>query len=194
MTAPAKTGSTSVLASLVAETMGEKQAAAKPKLTPVAGEARPLAPTAPHLPNDTGLFMSNETLHEHAKTLRKMAADFVAVADGIDEMVGGSYLGPSTEAPKVETADQQKQREFEADLLAKERAAQEAAFKSPVIEAAEAAAAEPDATPQSVMAAAMAAAEPEGWLCPVHERAIDKTSTKTGRVFRGCPDCNLFQR
>lgn len=33
-----------------------------------------------------------------------------------------------------------------------------------------------------------------GWLCPTHGKSVKKTSTKTGRPFTGCPDCNLFER
>ena len=36
--------------------------------------------------------------------------------------------------------------------------------------------------------------EPQnGWVCPEHGRAIDKPR-KSGGTYRGCPDCNQFER
>ena len=62
----------SVLASLTAAVMEEKKAATKPKLTPVEGEM--FVPVKAALPNDTGEFMSNEVLREHAVQLRHLLA------------------------------------------------------------------------------------------------------------------------
>lgn len=173
----------SALASLVADVMTEKKAAAK--LTPVDGEARP---TRAALPNDTGLFLSNEQLREHAVQLRKFAADAIVIADGIDKLVTSENLPPSSEAPElgkkpVDLDAARKQKEFEADLRAKERAAQEAVFKAPADDT------ETEDPPETPAPAT------DEWVCPTHQKpGIEKTSTVTGRKFIGCPDCNLFKR
>src|SRR4051812_17829855 len=101
-----KDGAT-VLAKLTADVRSNKETHAKTakQLTPVAGETRP-----PALPNDVGVFLSNEALHDHAKTLRKFAADAIAIADGLDEMLAGSYLGDSTGEKPVDLDAARKQK------------------------------------------------------------------------------------
>jgi hypothetical protein len=170
-------GKPSVLASLTASVMEEKTKASKPSLTPVAGEGRALKP---QLPNDTGLFMSNERLADHAKELRKFASEAIAIADGLDAMLNTE---PEVKPVDLDAVRKEKEREadaraalaqptndFEADLAAKAEAAQAAVFKP-------------------------ASPKPGEWVCPAHGKAaIEKTSQRTGRTYLGCPDCNLFPR
>jgi hypothetical protein len=33
-----------------------------------------------------------------------------------------------------------------------------------------------------------------GWTCPTHRKAVVKVSSRSGREYVGCPDCNLFER
>jgi len=179
-----KKGGQSALAALTAEVMQGKKTEAR-KLTPVAGEAG--AAELP-LPNDVGVFMSNEALHNHAKALRKFAVDAIAIADGIDVMVSGTYLGDSTDDKVVDLDAERKAREaegdakaFARDFEAKQKAAQEATFKHPDAEdhLLHPTAAEPPVT---------------DWVCPDHGKpGIGKTS-KAGRPYIGCPDCNKFER
>lgn len=178
---------TSVLANLTAAVMSEKKTEAR-KLTPVAGE---VAPAKPVMPNDVGVFMSNETLAQHRDALRKFAADAVAIAEGIDVMLGE----PEAVARKTKADEELEQklaekeadrkaadakRDFNAEFAAQQKAAQAAVFKPTVV---------PDVTED------VTPAEPDlGWLCPEHGKAIIKTSAKTQRQFVGCPDCNQFKR
>lgn len=166
-------GRTSVLKQLTASVQtasAEKQAAAR-KLTPVEGEAA--------LPNDVGVFMSNERLRDHAKELRRFAADALAIADGLDAMGGETTV---TEAP-VDLDAVRKEKEREAD----EKAAEpnfNADFKAKQVEA-----------QAKVFAADPAVASVDaGWVCPDHGKSALKTSAKTNRQYIGCPDCNQFKR
>lgn len=179
---------TSVLASLTATVMGEKVAAARPQLTPVAGEAH-----TPGLPNDTGLFMSNERLRTHAAELRKFAGEAIAIADGLDAMSGLPDTVPETPVSldairkeKEAEADAKAATQFDIEMAAKAAAAQAAVFTGPTVEEDVAAVSMPNvpALPPEV----------DGWVCPLHGKAITKTSNKSGREYRGCPDCNLFER
>lgn len=172
---------TSVLASLTASVMAEKKTEAR-KLTPVEGEFKP-----PTLPHDVGLFMSNERLADHAKELRKFAAEAIAIADGLDTMVGGSsVLAVDTAKAK---ADKKKAKEAEADARVAEKV--EAGDPSVIDFAAQFAEKQRQAQ-EAVLT------QPEqvdlGWKCPEHGKATVKTSAKTQRQYVGCPDCNLFQR
>lgn len=149
----------SQLASLVANVMAEKKAAAR-QLTPVDGEARPaVLPKAPvPFPND----IPQEVVEQKAAELTRIIIHLTEARDALLKVI---------EAPlpeKVLDLDaERKQREFAADMRAKEKAAQEAVF-----------------TPAA-----------SAWACPTHGKpGITKTSAKTGRQFVGCPDCHQFER
>lgn len=191
MTAEKEAKGGSVLAGLVADTMSDKTKAAGRKLTPVESELRPSV-RVPDVPGDfltdEGLAMTARDLRSFAKDLRRQADGLEKVADGIDKMRG--------QEPEAETAPavDQKQREFEADLRAKERAAQEATFKSaegasPVSEVPEA-----GATDETAPDDRNRQPDPASWKCPTHGKSIEKVSSRSGMKFIGCPDCNLFER
>ena len=178
---------------MTAQIMGRKANAAV-KLTAVSGEVQ--ATHTQRMPNDVGVFMSNETLHEHAKALRKFAADAIAIADGIDKMLAAD-LDPSTDEKPVDLAAEKKKREREADAAALERAAiqteggDQAEFDQRLAElqadAEKATFKEPDAI-------AIGTAEDQGedivgWLCPIHDK-FEVRKSRGGREYRGCPDCN----
>lgn len=175
-----KTG-TSVLAQLTADVMAEKKSEAR-KLTPVAGETGgstfPLERAL--IPNDTGLFMSNETLHAHAKQLRKFAADAIAIADGLDALLSES----SNPEDVVDINAARKALEakadakFRADFAAKQAEAQAKVF----------------APTESLDDDGQETYTDFGWLCETHGKAVEKISAKTARKFIGCPDCNAFKR
>lgn len=101
------------LASGIMDDKATKGAKLAPALTPVAGETRVL-------PNDTGLFLSTETLTQHAASLRAFAADALKIAEGIDVMLG---VPAAVEAKATEMRDlDQKLIEQEADRRAADRA------------------------------------------------------------------------
>jgi len=200
MAAPSK--GTSVLASLTAEVMATKTKASGARLTPVEGEKGALPLEMAKLPNDVGVFMSNEALHDHAKQLRKFAGDAIAIADGLDGLLSES----STESAKADPDAERKAKEAEGDAKAKARETQ----KAQVTPVEEAQTTPPDGdNPSDVgtdeptdfgaayaakQAAAQAAvfAPSGGWNCPIHHKAgVPKTSAK-GRPFIGCPDCTQF--
>ena len=215
MTTDTKEARSSVLASLTAEVMADKKTEAR-KLTPVTGEKGGLPLERAALPNDVGVFMSNEALFTHAKQLRKFASDAIAIADGLDVMLAASSIeAPHEDSPEVKAA-KQKAIERLADAKAAERAAAQPDYIDPAavgqVAEAEVAEAEPEAEPEQTTFAEDFAAkakaaqdatftkpsEPEpvedGWKCSIHGKAVTKTSPKTGREFIGCPDCNQFAR
>lgn len=179
----------SVLASLTASVMEEKVAASRPKLTPVAGEAGPPATRLPDVPGD---FLTDEGIADVATGLRGYADYLNKVADGLDKMRG---VEPS--AAPVDLAQMRKQKERAADAKA---AANPTVFETALAEKAAAAQAatfdrvKVAVNTEPVKPIAIAPVPDGGWTCPTHGRAIEKTSATTGRVYRGCPDCNLFER
>ena len=202
MAAPSK--GTSVLASLTAEVMATKTKASGAKLTPVVGEKGAPMEMA-KLPNDTGIFMSNEALHDHAKQLRKFAGDAIAIADGLDGLLSESSETKAKADPNAE----RKAKEAEGDAKALERATAE---RTPDEEAAhigailsqtappeEAQTAPPETSPETFAAefaakaaAAQAATFTTKWRCPTHAKpGVPKVSAK-GLDFIGCPDCTQF--
>lgn len=195
----------------------ETKATKASKLTPVQGETSTTvaAMAAALLPNDVGIFMSNETLASHADDLRKFAANLIAVADGLDAMVRGEKpAGPvadreaeggpeyarilSTPGGKVKDAEAAKTKWLEAQADAK-HAATEEPFDERMVRLSKEA--------QSAVFASLddgAAVEPapapvssEGWQCPDHGRtAIQHTKSRKGREYDMCmaPDCDHFER
>lgn len=142
---------------------------AGPNLTPVGVEASSVKPS---LPNDVGVFMSNESLLDTAVALREKALLLNDIADGLDRLVKGE---PAIVAdPVVE----QKLAEKEADRQAADRAAAEAGDKKAAerVEFAEnfkrqqAEAQAAVFTGSDAPAKVQAAPEPSpaGWTCPEH--------------------------
>lgn len=189
MTAP-KEGRTSVLATLTAEVMQDKKDAAR-KLTPVAGEAG-----APVIPNDTGIFMSNEALHTHAQQLRKFAADAIAISDGLDELVNE----PSETPVVVDLDAARKAKEAEGDARAKAREDEAEAADEQAVEAEEKTDFAADFAAKAAAAQASVfkpeAAAPGEWVCPVHGGPVTDRVSGKGRPYIGCHDltCTQFKR
>lgn len=156
---------TSVLASLTASVMDDKKIAAR-VLTPVAGEAR-------RLPDVPGDFLTDEGVANVATECRRNAEYLLKVADGIDLMRNAA-------PPAVPVAD------LDAKRAEKERAAD--ARAADVVPEATA-----DFDARIAELATNAQAATFSWVCPDHGEAVVKTSAK-GRAYRGCPDCNQFER
>lgn len=176
-----KEARTSVLAKLTSEVMADKKTAARRTLTPVEGETAPRAT----LPNDVGLFMSNERLHDHAKELRKFAEEAIAIADGLDAMLNEPSV-PVVKADPIaekQAAERAADSKFREEFERKQAEAQAAVFGKPEVV--------PDPEPE-----AEDDADDGAWRCPDHGKAgVEKVSPK-GRAYVGCPvdGCNHFTR
>ena len=187
----AKEARTSVLAKLTSEVMADKKAASGRRLTPVEGEVGP-RPAA--LPNDTGLFMSNERLRDHAKELRKFAEEAIAIADGLDAMLSESSVPVVKTDPAADkkAAERAADTKFREEFERKKAEAQAAVFGK--VEDDVAAATMPNvptAPPE-----AEDDADDGAWRCPNHGKAgVDRVSPK-GRTYTGCPieACTQFTR
>lgn len=168
MSAPA--ARSSVLATLTANVMAEKKAAAK-TLTPVAGERAPrvLPHTEAAFPND----IPQEVIQQKVAELTRIINHLTESRDALAALIG-------QEPPNVvDLKEVQKQKERAAD----ERAAApdfNADFKSKQEEAIASVFPGPEAKTD--------------WECPVHHKSATKTSAKTQREYIGCPDCALFKR
>jgi|GEM_PF-3295399 len=171
-----------------------KAAATGPKLTPVGLEASGTKPSLA-LPQDTGLFMSNEALHVHAQSLRAFSADAIAIAEGIDLMVAAA-VGKSVPVldPKVVAAAELKVAEKLSDEKAKGRdfakdfAKLQAEAEAAVYTSSDAVAEEP---------AAPAAPAGDGWVCPTHGAdTIKQLRSRKGREYAACQTagCGQFER
>jgi len=192
-------GRTSVLAKLTADIMSEKKVAAR-VLTPVEGEARPSLKEAPPLevlasplaglkgdvfPHDGGITesvrFSMTNIRDNLSKIAQYSAMIEECLQSIEREAGAPVGGVPKRASgeptpeeleqkeKERTADEKarEQQKFADDLAAKTKAAQEQAFPEP---------------------------EAGFWVCPDHGKVTDKVSAKTGRAYRGCPDCNRFER
>jgi hypothetical protein len=183
----AESKGSSVLAALTAEVMAEKKSEAR-KLTPVEGEMAPavLPKTTESFPND----FPQEVIEQKVGELTRIIDHLTDARDAIARLV---------EAPipekVVDLKAEQKKREadadFNADFKAKQEAAQTAVFEPADVDVTrtivngETVVKEYDQTERNT---------DFGWVCPMHGKAVIKTSQKTGRTFVGCPDCNLFKR
>lgn len=189
----------SVLASLTAEVMADKKTEAR-KLTPVAGEAG-----APRIADEVA-FLGHEEVESVIRELRRAGNEALAAADRLELGLGKT---PEDRAAEKAATDQ-KLAEREADRKAADR---EKAKAGDAKAAARVAAAEPvegeveaptdfaaafaakQAEAQAQVFGKPAAAEPEAeWKCPTHDKVGVAKTSKAGRPFIGCPDCNQFKR
>lgn len=183
-----KEARTSVLAKLTSEVMADKKTAARRTLTPVEGETAPRAT----LPNDVGLFMSNERLHDHAKELRKFAEEAIAIADGLDAMLNETSVPVVKADPLAEkqAAERAADSKFREEFERKQAEAQAAVFGRSPGDTSD----EPD---KGYGGGADPADADDGvWRCPDHGKAgVDRVSPK-GRTYTGCPieTCTQFTR
>lgn len=160
----------SVLDSMAAGLM-ENKVKASVGLTPVRGEGRPLdPPVAGVLPRQTSATFPNdqptEVVLQAVRGIRQQLKAIEAALAAIDELIAT----PDAPAP----APDPKQAEREADARAETFAERWDTLKE----------------------AAVASAFPpvqNGWVCPDHGKAVEKTSP-AGRDYIGCPECKKFQR
>jgi hypothetical protein len=173
MTDPKADGRTSVLATLTASVMAEKKTAAR-ALTPVAGERAVLPRTEQMFPND----LPQEVIAQKVGELTRIIDHLTQARDAL----AGVVEQPVPEAV-VDLDAARKAKEREADEKAAERN-----FNSEFEELKAQAQREAFGVPEDQL---LTVGE---WTCPTHGKAIEKTSSKTGRLYRGCPDCNQFER
>jgi len=152
--------------------MQEKQTASR-QLTPVAGEAQ-AAQVAQAARPDTGASFPYDRLDVIEQALSNIEREIGFVREGLG-LIKQQSQPVSLNAARKEKAERfstsEASAKFDADLAAKQEAAQAAVFKAP------------DGS----------FADLDGWVCPTHGKVIGKVSNKSGRKYRGCPDCNLFE-
>lgn len=190
MSASAK-GTQDVLDSMTMAFSAAKQGkAAQAGLTPVGVE-----PGGPMLPNDTGLYMSNESLRLHAVDLRKFADDAIKIADALDVLTGLSSI--------------REQRTSVTEQVNAAKAAEKAADERALVRTMERATEGPTAFETDFAAKAAAAqaatfgdapaitAGDRSWRCPKHPNAPTKMLTsRKKRQYAACTkdDCQETER
>lgn len=162
------------------------------RLTPVGGEATTtVAQLAAGLPNDLGMLMSNESLHQAAIDLRAHAAVMLTVADAIDKLTGEApfWTHPSEPEPGAKPTKAQKEAakatyEKESDARVKAKASPEAvaAMMQPIITditALDDGATEEPEAPQP--------AATGDWTCPDHgATSLVKLTSRSKREYLAC--------
>lgn len=171
-----------VLDDMTKGVLDAKKDAAGPKLTPVGTEASPVKPS---LPQDVpGAYMAGEQLADAALFLRDKAAQLIAIAEGLDEMLqierAAARVDPVAEEKKANAAADAK---FSDKFKAQQKAAQAATYTGT-----------PDKVTQTdVVDLDVVSSGPEDWSCPDHaEEDIQVlTARPSGRKYRACmvEDC-----
>lgn len=193
VTAAKDTNRTSMLAKLTADVMGEKVKSSK-ALTPVAGEATPTTYVLPKarvpFPNDH----PQEVIEQKASELTRIIDHLIEARDALLTVV---EMPVPAEVVDIEAIRKQKEAEadervaeaeeqgddFNARFAAMQAEAQAAVFGKVEVEPSGASVA---------LAEDMGADVPEEWFCPDHGKAVVKQGKKG--PYRGCPDCNKFER
>lgn len=196
-----------------AQIMGRKTQAAA-KLTPVKGEVTPThvatteaplagpAPASVPFPYDQP-DMVKAAIADAERNASEVIRQMTFVLDGIAALKQSFDVKPGETVAPVKLEDERKKREQAADEAAREREAiqsvetdEQAEFEANVEAKSQAAQAatfrEPSAAAVN-LAEDMGANPDEGWFCPEHGTYEVKTS-RGGREFRICPDCDLFER
>lgn len=165
-----------VLDMMTASITGRKSDAAK-RLTPVGQEvekAHVLPRTQAVFPND----VPTEAVVQAVAAIRREVGYILAALDAVDEQ-----LGKAADSGPVDLDAVRREREREAD----ERVAAAERITTP----------ETEAIKERLSALSKKAQEATftegGWVCPTHGKATTKTTSR-GREFRGCPDCDEFER
>lgn len=195
----------SVLNRLTADVMAEKKGAAK-ALTPVEGEVPQAKPEV--LPRAKVPFPNDhpqEVVEQKAAELTRIIADLTEARDALL-----SVLDQKPPAEVVDLDAKRREKEAEADarvaedtangedfnskFAAMQKAAQAAVFKE--VSQPEPENSDETIVPQDAPVPDEAEQAPiaEQWVCPDHGKAIEKVSPKTNKPYRGCPDCNKFER
>lgn len=158
------------LSQLTADVMAQKTTASK-TLTPVAGEARPpaLPKTDAPFPND----MPSEVIEQKVGELDRIIGHLVEARDAMAALVNMPLPGEVVDEKAEQKAAERAADEKFAEHMKQLQSEAQAAVFAPTEEV---------------------GPTDDGWTCPEHGKAVEKTSKKTGATFIGCPDCNLFAR
>lgn len=197
MAAEAEAKKGSVLAMMAASITDRKTVASR-GLTPIAGESG----SGPRIPEVASVFLTNEAVADIAKDLRRQAAVLIEVAEGLD----GHTAVSSVPTIVADERDIKRQAEKEADERAKVTTPETEAIKARIaVVTADAKAAvhevpgtalpnQVEDTPFAEVMHETSVLAADGWTCPEHGTAIDKTSPK-GRAYRGCghDGCRNFE-
>jgi metal-dependent amidase/aminoacylase/carboxypeptidase family protein len=154
------------------------------------------------VPNDTGMFMSSEVAMDHAKYLRKTAADLIAIADGLDARFASDTVSPSAPVVDEKAAKKaaKKAAEDEGDRKAAAREADDGSedFKVRMKRLSD------EAQAATFTAADAGSPEPEapappttGWVCPEHgDFQLTTVKPRVGDPYLMCGvgDCEHYER
>jgi hypothetical protein len=176
-----------------------RKASKASKLTPVAGETGMTVAQAAVLPNDIGLFMSNEAITIHAQALRKFASDAIIIADGLDAMVGESSAPKVDEKKAAVEAKVTAEKAADARIAAEEEATGEsfsdrmkrltASAQASAFKAADDGGSENEADGD--------AEATSGWECPEHgDLNLTTLTPRKGEPYLMCGigDCEQFEQ
>lgn len=186
----------SVLDAMTAGIMGAKANKAT-GLTPVGSEKG--GPLAGALPSDVpGVLMSNEALTDISSKLKADAATMLAIANGIDILLG--IEGPTQDHKDQQAAQARKLAEREADRKADDRtkAAEGNKGAATRVEFAEKFEAQQKAAQASVFKNADASVERRQgeWSCSTHTEPPVRLLSRKGRSYLMCSQvgCEEFER
>lgn len=177
-----------------------KAKAAGPKLTPVGTEASSTKPSLVGIPDVPEVFLTNEAVSDIAKDLRQQAATLVSVADGLDRLTGGGNAPLSIAEKAALALDAKREKEREADELARQAKAPEAAVAPEETfdeRFARLSAAAVDSAFPNLDAESDAPADAPGWTCPKHGGGnVNRLTSRKGRAYYACgvPGCAEFER
>lgn len=174
------------------------------KLTPVAGETTTtVAQMAAGIPDIPQVFLTNEAVADVAKDLRRQAALLIDVADGLDILTAtrtaaappdttvedtkaaekaADEKARTTESGTVLTPEAQKLVDHMTELQASAKSATFASLDAGAEE-------EPAAAPEET-----AASTTGGWTCPDHGGTVQRLTSRKGRVYMACTECDQFEK
>lgn len=165
-------GTSSVLAAMTASIMKAKQGKGT-TLTPVGPETAPVRVTI--LPDKAKASFPNdhpvESIRSALLTLRREVQHILEAIEAIEAVSGAVDPVPTAAEVTRTTEVLQAQSESEADARQREF----------------------DAALAAKAAAAQAAAWPKGWACPTHGGTTETRTSRKGRVYAACTQCQEFE-
>ena len=177
------------------------------KLTPVAGETTTtVAQMAAGIPDIPQVFLTNEAVADVAKDLRRQAALLIEVADGLDILTATktAVAPPDTtveDTKAAEKAADEKARTTgagtvltpEAQKLVDHMTELQASAQSATFASLDAGAEEPS-QPMGNESSADTGVAPTGWVCPDHGGTVQQLTSRKGRVYMACTECDQFEK
>jgi hypothetical protein len=176
------------------------------------------------IPEVPEVFLTNEAVADIAKDLRTQAATLISVADGLDKLTATKTAPPIDTAAREQAeqreaekaADERAaaqfeaaqalqeaetpveiedaQQKFEAAFAAKSEAVQAATYADLDDTAAGHALLETPAQAARVQEAVTVARPTGGWTCPTHGATVHQLTSRKGRVYMACTQCDKFEK